>query len=72
MADKKVYWHGSPISVCHICSNPIDRRFVDGATRFGSWAFMCIACHDEFGRGVGTGRGQMYDKQADGRWLKTC
>lgn len=31
---------------------------VDGATTFGPWANMCGACFDNFGVGLGTGKGQ--------------
>lgn len=30
----------------------------DGATRFGSWAFMCDGCFLTYGLGLGIGRGQ--------------
>lgn len=30
----------------------------DGATILGPWAYMCEACFQKFGIGLGTGRGQ--------------
>lgn len=35
--------------------------FVDGATQFGPWALMCLPCHERYGKGIGTGRGQKYN-----------
>lgn len=46
-------------------------EFVDGRTVYGSWANMCLTCHRKYGVGLGTGKGQRYTRQADGRWLKT-
>jgi len=37
---------------------------------WGPWANMCCDCHARCGEGVGTGKGQLYEKQTDGRWLK--
>ena len=51
--------------------NPIEKEFVDGKTRFGPWAFMTPAAFSSNGLGrLGTGFGQRYEKQANGRWLK--
>lgn len=36
-------------------------EFVDGKTRYGPWAIMCVACHEKHGVGLGTGRGQKYN-----------
>jgi hypothetical protein len=68
---KPVYWVGQPDANCDLCGNPIGKLFVDGRTRMGSWANMCRACHSAYGLGVGTGKGQRFQKQPDGRWLKT-
>lgn len=46
-------------------------EFVDGRTQMGPWANMCMTCHRRHGVGLGTGKGQRYTRQADGRWLKT-
>lgn len=41
---------------CDICkSRP---AAVDGKTRMGPWAYMCIPCHEVHGVGLGLGRGQ--------------
>lgn len=68
---KPKYWLGEPPDKCDIGSEPITTEFVDGATTYGPWGFMCLKCHKSFGKGLGTGRGQKYEKQPDGRWMKT-
>ncbi len=72
VSGKPRYWLGSKIVVCDLCSNPIDKTFVDGSVAgFGSWAIMCSNCHHSHGVGLGTGKGQKYERQSDERWLKT-
>lgn len=56
---------GSLTSATVLARDPSDNMisvaaFVDGATRLGPWAVMCLDCHPHIGRGLGTGRGQMY------------
>ena len=53
-------WMGETPTACQICRAPIKGKFVDGATAMGPWAFMCAACHKDYGCGLGTGRGQLY------------
>lgn len=64
------YWCGEAPSVCQICDRPILEVFVDGNTQWDCWAFMCRECWEMHGEGLGTGRGQMYGRQIDGRWKK--
>jgi hypothetical protein len=73
------YWLGEPPIVCDLhrfvpgtCNGDgkIINQFVDGATIFGSWACMCMPCHRTYGCKLGTGKGQQYRKQPDGRWQK--
>jgi hypothetical protein len=59
-----------PPAHCDICSGGIENQFVDGATRRGPWGNMCPKCHQEHGVGLGTGRGQLYEKRDDGRFVK--
>jgi hypothetical protein len=53
----------SPREACDLCHIDIsDKPFVDGKLVGGPWALMCEACHRQFGIGLGTGRGQRYDR----------
>ena len=73
MADKAKYWIGDAPAVCDLRrEHKITDTFIDGNTVYGSWANMCPACHRQYGRGLGTGAGQSYTKQTDGRWLKVA
>lgn len=63
------YWIGA-IENCDLCHKPIKDVFIDGSTLYGPWATMCKHCFNVRGRGVGTGKGQMYELQPDGQWLK--
>lgn len=72
MAEK--YWLGT-VNKCDICGTDFtgpdkQTEFVDGVTKWGPWANMCMSCHSRDGRGIGPGKGQHYKIQPDGRWLK--
>lgn len=64
------FWNGDVPHVCQICDQEIVGVFVDGKTQWDCWAFMCLDCWETHGEGLGTGKGQMYGRQADNRWLK--
>lgn len=65
------YWIG-PVPPKDYFGIPITDEFVDGATVFGPWARMAPRSYNLHGRRpLGQGRGQRYQKQDDGRWLKT-
>lgn len=55
--------------VCDLCGDELHTVRVDGRTKFGPWADMCVTCHAEHGAGFGVGRGQKYDVQT-GRKLE--
>lgn len=59
-AKSKTQWLGS--TSCDICGLEKPRQLVDGRTRRGYWAIMCTECHAEHGRGLGLGRGQLYER----------
>jgi len=63
------YWHGQ---IRHVddFDQIITDTFIDGATLIGPWAIMTPESFSTYGRGLGTGRGQKYKKQSDGKWLK--
>lgn len=64
------YWTGS-VGDEDDFGHPIRDEFIDGVTRMGPWANMSPYSWKVHGVGqLGTGRGQRYKKQDDGRWLK--
>jgi len=54
-------WAGEP-GDCDLCGRPFTTIFIDGAMQRGSWANMCLMCFEQHGVGIGTGRGQKYEK----------
>lgn len=67
-----VYWVGTAPAKCDHCGISIHNTFVDGATEpQGRWGNLHPNCHRQIGRGLGIGRGQRYERQIDGRWLRT-
>ncbi len=70
------YWIGDAPTECDLKGSfpgkhDVSKVFVDGRMQGGSWANMCPECHKSLGVGLGTGHGQEYTKQEDGKWLKT-
>lgn len=63
------YWL-SPVNATDDFGAEIDDTIYDGATTMGPWALMAPKSFRRYGRGVGTGVGQRYNKQPDGKWLK--
>jgi hypothetical protein len=77
---RQVFWLMTPPTMCELCKHALTDTFIDGATTSGQWAIICPTCWNEgykkpgvcgLGGALGTGRGQKYTKQPDGRWLKT-
>jgi len=61
-------WVGSLPKHCDVCKCDLaGKPFVDGATRMGPWGIMCFQCHRDSGVGLGTGRGQAYNKDGSKR-----
>ena len=68
--DKKVYWTGTLPDLDDF-GVPYKTIMIDGKTKNGQWALMTEQSFRNYGYGqLGTGWGQMYEKQPDGRWLK--
>ena len=67
----KKYWMSAAPVNCDWCGSKIGKTFVDGKTTTGQWGCLCPSCHKKMGGRLGTGLGQQYEKQADGKWLKT-
>lgn len=65
-------WMGTPPATCDVCNAPTNGVFIDGRMRGGSWANMCETCHKSHGAGLGTGKGQKYEKGDQGFWWKTA
>lgn len=62
-------WVGPAPTNCDICHESIDKTFIDGRTVYGPWANMCSACHSQVGVGLGTGKGQKYERDGEA-WIK--
>ena len=44
----------------HRFGHPGVPAMVDGRTMQGHWAYMCQSCHERYGIGLGTGKGQRF------------
>lgn len=54
--------------------SPIGDHFYDAPTRYHGWAILSEESwknHGSYHPQLGTGKGQRYDRQPDGRWKKT-
>ena len=68
--ERKVYWL-SPLGDFDDFDSPYGDVMYDGKTRMGPWANMTEDSWKRYGVGrLGTGFGQKYEKQPDGKWLK--
>lgn len=58
-------WSGTNPTQCEVCDCSLIRcgEFIDGKTKMGPWAMMCPGCHKSHGCGLGTGKGQKYERQ---------
>lgn len=71
-SERPRYWTG------HVDENddfghPIISIMYDGMTRMGPWATMSETSWRQHGVGkLGTGYGQKYERQPDGKWLKVA
>ena len=65
-------FHISPPAKCDVCSADLSDRwfFVDGrVNESGEWRDMCSQCFFTKGVKIGRGKGKLYQRQLDGRWL---
>lgn len=67
--DNCTVYAGSPRE-CDLCERAISFRFYDAKTSLGPWANMCPTCFKVAGVGLGTGLGQLYERQTEGRYCK--
>jgi hypothetical protein len=67
---KAQYWL-SPVGEVDDFEDKISDEIIDGKTIYGPWALMTPISIKIHGVGrLGTGYGQRYKKQSDGKWLK--
>ena len=64
-------FHFHPPEKCDVCGGGLSGRsfFVDGRVADGDWRDMCSQCFFLKGGRIGPGKGQLYQRQTDGRWL---
>jgi hypothetical protein len=63
-------WMGTKPRKCDLCHEQIEDTFIDGVTMYGPWGIMCPSCHKVKGKGLGTGRGQKYNLDETGEYIK--
>lgn len=51
---------GSVPETCDGCGHPFFKVAYDAKTKYGPWGWLCTACFEEVGLGLGVGRGQRY------------
>lgn len=56
-------WSGDPPKTCQLCGCGLKDHFVDGRTRRGPWACMCLTCHRSESGKLGMGYGQKYSRK---------
>ena len=69
--ERPVFWTG-PLTDCDIDHRPFVAVMYDAKTKSGPWGNLCDRCFEAHGVGLGTGLGQRYERQDDGRWLRTA
>lgn len=66
----EVYWTGDVPEYCQLTRKLLTHTFIDGKTKMGPWAIMSEDAHAKYGVGLGQGKGQKYQHQRNGKWLK--
>jgi hypothetical protein len=67
----KQYWLSPVPAGCDVCKGPFNGVMYDAKVG-GPWGNICDPCFKEHKCSLGTGYGQKYEKQDDGKWLKTA
>ena len=65
-AERRVEWLSTPPVECQLCGESITQVFYDARTFVGPWACVCPACFHLSCVGLGLGRGQRYEREAEG------
>lgn len=68
--ERQVYWLSDVPAECQVSQRKISDSFVDGNVPGFGWACWHPDVFRDRGGSFGTGRGQLYERQTDGRWLK--
>lgn len=64
---------GTPPANCDLCGEDITDKFYDAhVPRYGQWGNVCPGCFASERCATGTGAGQEYTKNADGKFIKTA
>lgn len=50
-------------SNCDLCGGDFEGVMFDAKTKFGPWGNLCTECFMVHGVGLGTGKGQKYDRK---------
>jgi hypothetical protein len=70
------YWDETSVAkdyFCDLCNSKIiGRHLIDSKLcDSNTWALMCPTCHTLKGSGFGEGKGQLYTRTVDNKWLLT-
>lgn len=55
---------------CNVCSKYCSTTLYDAKTIYGHWATLCEDCFKLCGMRLGTGFGQKYKRNSEGRLIK--
>jgi len=65
-------YYVSPLTACDWCGESLEDTMYDvSVPPEGRWGCLCHDCFTSTGCSLGIGRGQKYELQGDGGWLKT-
>lgn len=70
MTKRKTYWLGKLDDECQLCHKSFGAVMYDASIGMGPWGNICQRCFKAHGCKLGTGFGQKYELQKNGRWLK--
>lgn len=68
----EVYWCGDPPPACQLSGAPFNGVMYDANLPGVGWGNFNEATFKRYGGRLGTGFGQKYEQQADGRWKKVA
>jgi hypothetical protein len=71
MSDR-IYWIGSNPTHCQVNGTPLGDVMYDANVPGIGWGNIGHDAFVSYGCSLGLGRGQKYERQPDGRWLKVA